>query len=115
MLYGQALASRNMSEELRTIFEAVVGVVNYVKNSPLRGRLFANLCDGMEAEHTVLLYYCETRWLSLAKVLHRMFSTEKKTIFSGSNNNVDAYMCYSDDFIQKLACLIDVFEKLRNL
>jgi hypothetical protein len=28
---------------------------------------------------------------------------------------VDAYMCYSDDFIQKLACLIDVFEKLRNL
>jgi len=93
MLYGQALASRNMSEELRTIFEAVVGVVNYVKNSPLRGRLFANLCDGMEAEHTVLLYYCETRWLSRVKWLEEETKTIMMHIYIIINIDPETGLC----------------------
>jgi hypothetical protein len=39
ILHGQALASRNMSEELQTVFQVVIRVANYIKNSPLRGRL----------------------------------------------------------------------------
>jgi hypothetical protein len=56
-----------------------MSVVTYVRNSPLRGRLFAELCDVMEAEHTVLLYYCVIHWLSCAKVLHRVFELIKET------------------------------------
>jgi hypothetical protein len=48
-----------MSEELQTVFEVVIRAVNYVRKSPLRGRLFTKLCDDMEAELTVLLYYSD--------------------------------------------------------
>jgi hypothetical protein len=48
MPHRQAFASRNMSEELQTVFEAVIRVVNYVKNSPLKETLFAKLCDDTE-------------------------------------------------------------------
>jgi hypothetical protein len=62
MLHREALVSRNMSEELETVFQAVIRVVNYVKNSPLRGRFIAKLSENMEADHTVLLHYCGTCW-----------------------------------------------------
>jgi len=41
-----------MNEELQIVFEAVIRVVNYVKNSSLRGRLIVLLGDNMEAEHS---------------------------------------------------------------
>jgi hypothetical protein len=96
---------------LQTVFQAVIRAVNYVKNSPLRGRPSAKLCDDMEAKHTALLCYCDTRWLSRAKVLHRVFELKEEiAIFlSESCNNDDAYLCYSEYFIQKLACLLDIF------
>jgi len=58
MLHRGARVTRNVSEELQTAFEALIRVVNYVKNSPLRGTLFATLYEDMEAEHTALLYCC---------------------------------------------------------
>jgi hypothetical protein len=56
-------------------------------------------------------------WLSCVKVFYRVFeSKEIIAIFlSDNNNNDDANICYSEDFIQKLACLINIFEILSNL
>ncbi|XP_063856105.1 zinc finger BED domain-containing protein 5-like [Scylla paramamosain] len=39
MLHRQALASGSMNEELGNLLKDVVRVVNYIKNSPLKGRL----------------------------------------------------------------------------
>jgi hypothetical protein len=62
-----------MSEELQTVLQGVIRVVNYVKNSPLRGSLFAKLCNNMEEKHMVHPYYCETCWLSP----HRVFELKE--------------------------------------
>jgi hypothetical protein len=35
----------------------------------------------MEAKHMMLLYYCETHWLSYAKGLHRVFELKKEQPF----------------------------------
>jgi hypothetical protein len=70
----KTLVSVNLNEELQTVFVAVIRIVNYVKNSPLKGRHFAKLCDDMEAEHIVLLYYYETHWLFHAKEFHRFLT-----------------------------------------
>jgi hypothetical protein len=68
-LHRQAPAfCRYMSEELKIVFQAVIRVVNYSKNSPSIGRNFGKLCEVVEAEHTVRLYYCGTRWLPRAVV-----------------------------------------------
>jgi hypothetical protein len=64
--HRQELVSRNMSEELQTVFQAVVRIITCVKNSALRGRLFEKLHDSIGAGHTALLYYAETCCLSHA-------------------------------------------------
>jgi hypothetical protein len=61
MLHKQALASRNVSLELKTGFQAVIRVVNYAKKQSIKRRYFAKLYDDVEVEHMALLYYCE-RW-----------------------------------------------------
>jgi hypothetical protein len=100
---------------LASVFQAVIRV-NYVKNNPLRERLFAKLCDDMEAEHRTLMYYCEIHRLSHAKVLHRKFELEEETaiFLSDGNNNDDANLCSNKDFIQKVAYLVDILEKISN-
>jgi hypothetical protein len=69
-----------MTEEVQTIFQAVIKVGNCVKNSPLRGRFFAKLCDDMDPEHKAPLCYCEIRWLSRAKVLHTAFELKEEMV-----------------------------------
>jgi hypothetical protein len=78
MLHRQTFASRNLSGVLQTVFEVVTRVVNCIKNSPFRGRLFAKLFDKIEAEHTVLLCQCETHWLSCDKVLHGVYEFKEE-------------------------------------
>jgi hypothetical protein len=68
----QAIASRNMSAELQSVLNAIIGVVNYVKKSPLRERFFATLCDDREAEHS------ETGWLCPDKLIHRVFELKEE-------------------------------------
>jgi hypothetical protein len=68
--------------------------------------------DDMEAEPKALLYYCETRWLYLVKVLHGIFEwREGISVFQNdSNNNDDTNLFCSEDFIQALAYFIDIFK-----
>jgi hypothetical protein len=87
---------QEVSEELQTAFQAVMRVVNYVKNSPLRGK---NLCKAMkrcEGKHTELLYCCEVCF-AYAKVLHKIFDLKEEIAFllSDSINSDDANLCYS--------------------
>jgi len=64
----------------------------------------------MEAEHTALLYCCETQWLSRGKVLRGVFQLKEAAIFlSDRNKNHVIILCYSEAFVRKLACLVDGF------
>jgi hypothetical protein len=64
----------------------------------------------MEVQHTALLFYCETSWLSLAEVLHVVLELKQEiAIFlSDSNNNDDANLFYNECFMQKLTYLLDI-------
>lgn len=116
MLHRAALVSKNMSEELNNIFTKVTKVINYIKNSPLKVRLFANLCKDMEANYTSLLYYCEVRWLSRAKVIQRVFELREEIAkFLVENHNEDGNLFRNDNFIVKLAYLVEIFGKLSVL
>jgi hypothetical protein len=65
----------------------------------------------MEAEHTALLYSDETSWLFRAEVLHRVFELgDEIAIFLSDCNNDDRNLCYSENLIQKLFYLLDIFE-----
>ena len=52
MLHRAALVSKNISEELNNVFTKVTKVINCMKNSPLKARLFSKLCKDMGANYT---------------------------------------------------------------
>ena len=66
------LASQKMSPELN-ILQDVIKMINHIKVHALNSRLFTQLCEEMDAEHTRLLLYAEVRWLSKGRSLARVF------------------------------------------
>jgi hypothetical protein len=104
-----------MSEVLLTVIQAVIRDVNYVKNSPLMRRHFAKSFDDTEAEHMALLHYHKTCWLFHAKVFHRVFELKKETaiFLRDDNNNDDTNLCQNENYILKLAYLVDIFLKTK--
>ena len=77
MLHRAALVSKNISEELN-VFTKANKVINYIKNSPFKARLFAKLCEDMGDDNISLLYYCEVRWLSRAKVIQTVLQLKEE-------------------------------------
>lgn len=70
----------------------------------------------MGAEHTALLYYCNSRWLSRGNVLFRVFELhEEIRTFLQQERHENAKYFTEPDFLLKLAYLCDIFEKLNNL
>jgi len=70
----------------------------------------------MGAEHTALLFYCNSRWLSKGNVLVRVFELRQElyTYLSEEGHN-DFNKFIDSDFVIKLAYLCDIFEKLNIL
>ena len=50
----------------------VVQTVNFIRGRALNHRLFQKFCDEIGAEHSVLLYHTEVRWLSHGHVFKRV-------------------------------------------
>jgi hypothetical protein len=53
----EALASRDLEPKLLSALQEAVKVVNFVKARPLNSRLFAVLCEEIQADHKSLLVF----------------------------------------------------------
>jgi hypothetical protein len=69
IIHREALASRDLEPKLHSLLQKAVKVVNFVKAYPFNSRLFAVLCEEMQADHKSLLLNSGVRWLSRGKVL----------------------------------------------
>ncbi|XP_025201805.1 protein ZBED8-like [Melanaphis sacchari] len=115
-LHRHALASRTLPTDLKEIMMTAVKVVNFIRSRALHHRLFKVLCQEMGAEHEVLLYYTEVRWLSRGQVLKRLFELrdeisyfliERQSSLSKHFDNIE--------FIHGLAYLTDIFSHLNEI
>ena len=73
VIHREMLASRKTSTELNNVLQDVIKIISHIKVHALNSRLFAQLCEEMDAEHTGLLLYTEVRWLSKGRSLARIF------------------------------------------
>jgi hypothetical protein len=78
IIHREALASRDLEPKLHSVLQEAVKVVNFVKARPLNSRLFAILCEEMQADHKPLLLHSEVRWLSRGKVLKRLVELKEE-------------------------------------
>ena len=67
-----ALGSKTLPHGLKSVFDQVVKVVNFIKAKDLNSRVFKEMCKEMGEQHEALLYHTEVRWLSRGKVLNRV-------------------------------------------
>ncbi|XP_029634970.1 SCAN domain-containing protein 3-like [Octopus sinensis] len=72
-IHREALVAKTLGPELKSGFDMVVIIVNYIKMRPLKCRQFAKRCVGMEAGHSTLIQHTEIRLLSREKVLSRFY------------------------------------------
>ena len=80
LIHREALMSKCLPMALKAVMDDVINVVSFIKSSGLRSRIFANLCESMEADFSCLLYHTEVRWLSKGKVLARMIALRQEIL-----------------------------------
>ncbi|XP_068104034.1 SCAN domain-containing protein 3-like [Hyperolius riggenbachi] len=115
-LHREALVSKTVGPELKTVLDEVIKMVNYIKANPLKTRIFERLCEAKDSPHRTVLLHNDVRWLSRGRILNRFlelkhellefFSTEKPAFQEKIN---DKTWCL------KLAYLSDIFLKFNNL
>jgi len=70
-LHREALIAKSIVNELKIVLDQVVKMVNFIKSRPQKIRLFPQLCESMESDHSTLIIHTEVRWLSKGRVLSR--------------------------------------------
>ena len=60
----EVLVTRTVGEDLKTVLDKVVQMVNFNKSRPLKSCIFVHICHEIETNHYNLLLHAEVRWLS---------------------------------------------------
>ena len=104
--------------DLRHVIDPIVSVVSKIRARALRHRQFKSLLEDLKAEYGDVIYHNSVRWLSLGKVIKRVWSLQNKILLLLDMKNI------SHDFVTKVKCeewryemmfADDVFEKLNEL
>ncbi|KRZ88554.1 Zinc finger BED domain-containing protein 5 [Trichinella sp. T8] len=108
---ARALVAKTLRDNLREDLYFAVEVVNYVKSSALNTRLFAALCESLNADHMALLYHTEIRWLSKGSMLGQAVAE----FLEQRDRRTMCRAFKSEHFQLSLAYLADIFEALNSL
>ncbi|KRZ61862.1 Zinc finger BED domain-containing protein 5 [Trichinella nativa] len=117
VIYRQALVAKTLPDDLRDDLNFAVEVVNYVKSSALNARLFAALCESLNADHMALLYHTEVRWLSIGNILGLIYELREAVAeFLEQRGRRTMCRAFKSEYFQlSLAYLADIFEALNSL
>ncbi|KAI8124810.1 Zinc finger BED domain-containing protein 5 [Lucilia cuprina] len=116
VIHRHALASKTLPVELKNALQTAIDIVNFIKSSALRTRLFEALCIDLNTEQTKLLFHTEVRWLSKGNMLKRLYNLKTEVeIFLLEKNEILFKKFTEKYFIFYFAYICDFFEALNNL
>ena len=113
MIHRFALSCKVLPIKFLDVLSLVIKMVKNVKGSALNSRLFKILCEDLGADHSVLLFHRNVRWLSRGYVTKRVYELRKELLgfFQQSNKCETLVTSLRDDFfILILAYLVDIFD-----
>jgi Ni,Fe-hydrogenase I cytochrome b subunit len=92
-------------------------MVTFIKQRPLKSRVFAKVCENMQKDHVTLLQHTEVVWLSRGKVLTMVFELRVELLLFSKDNNKASFSDFLEDtkWLLKLAYLVDVYQHLEHL
>ena len=116
IIHRENLACKTLDPDLKSVFNAAIKIVNFIKSRPLQTQLFTILCDEMGSLHKSLLLHSEVRWLSRGKVLTRLFELRDEVYLFLTDRKHELAANLTDlDWIVKLLYFSCIFEKLNSL
>ena len=117
MIHRHALASKTLSPSLREVLDQTIRMVNFVKRGALNSRLLKQFCIDTDADHHVLLFHTNTRWLSRGNVTTRVFELRDKLklFFELEKKTEFASLLKNDRWIRFFAYIVDIFDQLYRL
>lgn len=114
-LHREALMTKTLVGDLREVLDQVVKVINFIKSSSLKSRLFEKICDGMDSDNSKLLFYSAIRWLSRGRVLSRFYDLSEEIIVFLTMEESKYEFLGDDQWWTKVSFLTDIFEHLNKL
>ena len=78
MFHRYALACKTLPPELRLVLDHVVHMINTIKSSSSKIRLFSQLCQELGSDHEALPNHTEVRWYSPGNVIRRVESLKEE-------------------------------------
>ncbi|XP_068209241.1 general transcription factor II-I repeat domain-containing protein 2-like [Palaemon carinicauda] len=89
---------RRSSFKLKHVMDPVVRAVNLIRARGLNHRQFRSLLEDIEADFTDVLYHNNFRWLSMGKVLKRMWDVKEEVVLFFNMKDI------SCDFSREMEC-----------
>ena len=117
VIHREVLAARTLPVELMNSLNSVIKIINFIKSGALTTRLFTKLCHDVGADHEVLLFHTNVRWLSKGNMLERFYELKDEVkLFLEDQKKFDLLASVnSEEFEISLAYLVDIFESLNKL
>jgi hypothetical protein len=111
----EALASKQLNEDLNSVLEIAVKTIFLIKSRPLHSRVFRSLCRDMGSEHITVLLHSNIRWLSRRKLFNHLFELKAEVVDFLIEINSELVKYFQDElWIYRLAYLCDIFDKIDN-
>jgi hypothetical protein len=102
-------------QDLKQVFVVAGSMASFIKERPLKSRIFAKLCGSMQKDHVTPFHNIEFRWLSRSKVLCRVFELrEELQLFFKVKENFSNFL-EDTKWLLKLAYLADIYQRVNTL
>ena len=116
IIHRENLPSKTLDQDFKSVLDAAIKIVNFIKSRPLQTRLFTTLYDEMDSHHKSLLLRSEVRWLSRGKVLTRLYELRDEVCLFLMDRKHELASNFTDpEWIVNLLYLSCIFEKLNGL
>ena len=110
-MHREALATKSMFAELKTVLDQSVKIVNFIKSKALNSILFTILCNKIGSDHNKLLLHTEVRCLSRGKLLTQLFELRSEVQIFLSECKVELSHWLSDELLlARLSYLADILD-----
>jgi hypothetical protein len=97
-----------MSDEMKSVLNTSVKIVNFIKSKPLQSRVFEKPCQEIRSIHKPFVLHTEVLWLSRGKVLLTRLLDHRDEVAILLDEKND----YAESLRYMLTYLADIFSKL---
>ncbi|XP_038660110.1 general transcription factor II-I repeat domain-containing protein 2A-like [Scyliorhinus canicula] len=106
------------SLKLKHVMDPVVRAVNLIRARGMKHRQFRSFLEDIEADFTDVLYHTNVRWLSMGKVLKRVWDLKAEIVMFFNMKDISCDFSKeieSDEWVCDFSFAVDIMQKLNEV